>query len=115
MKGKGVKVVGVDLKGPKEDLERAIAGIDIVISAVNYQGLKDQIPLVDAAKKAGVKRFIPCHFATVCAPRGVMSLHDVASDNPLQRQYWTGTQLTVKEERGRSRPHQEIRSTVHRY
>jgi nucleoside-diphosphate-sugar epimerase len=35
-----------------------------------------QLPLVDAAAKAGVKRFVPCAFITVCPPGGIMNLRD---------------------------------------
>lgn len=32
--------------------------------------------LAAAAKEAGVKRFVPCFFATICPPGGVMILRD---------------------------------------
>ncbi|KAI9158085.1 Isoflavone reductase-like protein [Paramyrothecium foliicola] len=70
----GVKVVAVDLTGPEDDLVKALQGADVVISTVNALALLDQIPLATAAKKAGVKRFIPCTFATISPPRGVMDL-----------------------------------------
>lgn len=47
------------MKGPEEDLVQLLTGADVVISAVNAAVLTDQIPLVDAAKKAGVGRFVP--------------------------------------------------------
>ncbi|KAH8881340.1 NAD(P)-binding protein [Thozetella sp. PMI_491] len=76
LKDRGVKIVGVDLKGPEDAVAELLQGIDIVISAVNWQGLGDQIPLANASKKAGVKRFIPCNFATVCPPRGVIPIRE---------------------------------------
>jgi hypothetical protein len=53
-----------------------LADIDVVISAVGPGAQLDQIPLADAAKKAGVKRFVPCAFMTVCPPGGVMWIRD---------------------------------------
>lgn len=57
------------------ELDEAFRGADIVISAVDAESIKLQYPLVDAAKRAGVSRFVPCDFATACV-RGARSLHD---------------------------------------
>jgi hypothetical protein len=43
---------------------------------VSATGQLDQLKLVDAAAKAGIKRFVPCGFTTVCPPTGVMKLRD---------------------------------------
>lgn len=67
------------MKGPEENLVQLLTGADVVISAVNAAVLTDQIPLVDAAKKAGVGRFVPCSFMTVAPPRGVMLLRETVS------------------------------------
>lgn len=76
----GIKVVAADLSGPQEDLVAVLKGADVVISAVTASALKEQIPLASAAKAAGVKRFVPCSFATVSAPRGVMKLSEIKDD-----------------------------------
>lgn len=76
----GVRVVAAEITGPREDLVAALQGADVVISTVTGFALKDQIPLIDAAKAAGIKRFIPCTFATACPPRGVMKLAEVKDD-----------------------------------
>ncbi|KAJ0104343.1 isoflavone reductase family protein [Diaporthe amygdali] len=76
LKKLGVQVVAADLKGPADDLVGLLKGADVVISSINATVLLDQIPLVDAAKKAGVGRFIPCTFATACPPMGVMKLRE---------------------------------------
>lgn len=68
--------MAVDLAGPEDDLVKMLAAIDIVISAVGPFDQYSQIPLANAAKKAGVKRFLPCAFVTVCPPGGVMMLRD---------------------------------------
>ncbi|TDZ35061.1 Isoflavone reductase-like protein A622 [Colletotrichum spinosum] len=77
---KGVKIAAVDLKGPEEDIIKQISGVDTVISAIVANSLLDQIPLANAAKKAGVKRFVPCHFGTVMPERGILGLRDVKED-----------------------------------
>ncbi|OIW28221.1 oxidoreductase CipA-like protein [Coniochaeta ligniaria NRRL 30616] len=47
-----------DIKGMTDVLR----GIDVVVSTVGNPGLDNQIPLIDAAVAAGVKRFIPSEF-----------------------------------------------------
>lgn len=77
LKKLGVNLVGLDLDGPQDEWVRLFTGIDVVISAVNAAVLRAQIPIADAAKKAGVGRFIPCCFATACPPRGVMQVREI--------------------------------------
>lgn len=55
---------------------KLLTGYDIFISAITATGQLDQIKLVDAAAKAGIKRFVPCGFTTVCPPGGAMKLRD---------------------------------------
>lgn len=78
LKARGVEVVPADLQGCQESLVRMLEGIDVVISTIHYQALSDEIPLATAAKAAGVKRYVPCFFATV-APKGIMHLRDAVS------------------------------------
>ncbi|KAH9908375.1 isoflavone reductase family protein [Xylariomycetidae sp. FL2044] len=73
---RGVDVVPADLKGPKDDLVAILQGVDVVVSCITAISLADQIPLAEAAKAAGVKRFVPCDWATT-APRGTMMLADM--------------------------------------
>ncbi|KAF7556709.1 hypothetical protein G7Z17_g1236 [Cylindrodendrum hubeiense] len=73
---KGVTVVAADLEGPEEELVKLLAGIDVVISTVDAYAFMAQIPLANAAETAGVKRFIPCFFATVTPPTGILTLRD---------------------------------------
>lgn len=84
---KGVKLVPVDLNGPEEALVPVLTGVDVVISAIDAGLLLKQIPLANAAKAAGVRRFIPCSWATVAPPAGVMELRDAVRDpkTPLLR------------------------------
>ncbi|CEI61361.1 unnamed protein product [Fusarium venenatum] len=96
LKEKGVKIVAVDLQGNQDELVAALKGIDVVISAIYYQALHDEIPLSIAAKAAGVKRYVPCFFATV-APRGVMMARDIKEEilDHIQRIYLPYTVIDV--------------------
>lgn len=75
-KDRGVKAITANLHGPKKDLVDLLTGIDVIISCIYWLNLNDQIPLIEAAKEAGVKRFVPSSFMTP-APRGVMLLTDM--------------------------------------
>jgi hypothetical protein len=77
-RGSGIKVASADLRGPLEQLVEQLQGIDVVISTVFHTCLRGQIPLAKAAKKAGVKRFIPCNFGTP-GIRGVVRANDAVS------------------------------------
>ncbi|KAI0847983.1 isoflavone reductase family protein [Daldinia vernicosa] len=96
LKSRGVRIVAADLTGPKDDLVKAVTGIDIVISCIVFSSLGDQIPLAEAAKQAGVKRFVPCNFSTP-APRGVMDMYDEKDDilAAIQRLYLPYTVIDV--------------------
>ncbi|KAL6408618.1 putative isoflavone reductase family protein [Ilyonectria robusta] len=74
LRKKGVSVVAADLVGSEDQLVKILSGTDVLISTVSVTGLLDQIPLADAAKVAGVKRFVPCFFATIAPPKGVLDL-----------------------------------------
>lgn len=54
----------------------ALSGIDVVVCSVGPPDQRSQIPLANAAKIAGVKRFVPCGFITVAPPGGIMWLRD---------------------------------------
>lgn len=71
-----MEVVAADLSGPIDSLVKVLSGIDVVISGIGPGEQLAQIPLATAAKKAHVKRFIPCAFITVAAPGGIMTLRD---------------------------------------
>ncbi len=68
----------MDLGDAPEALDAALRGTDIVISSTNYSEVHKQVPLVDAAKRVGVERFIPDDWAPVCV-RGVRRLYDQVS------------------------------------
>ncbi|KAI2780230.1 NAD(P)-binding protein [Daldinia loculata] len=56
-----VTVAEIDYESP-ESLEKALSGQDAVVSTVGFEGLPYQIPLIQAAVKVGVKRFIPSEY-----------------------------------------------------
>ncbi|KAM0295306.1 hypothetical protein ACHAPM_010832 [Fusarium culmorum] len=71
LQGKGVSIMSFSINDPEDDLVAQLKGIDVLIVCC----LLDETILSNAAKKAGVKRYIPCFYATVM-PRGVQSLRD---------------------------------------
>ncbi|KAL7625253.1 hypothetical protein AAE478_004469 [Parahypoxylon ruwenzoriense] len=56
-----VTVAEIDYESP-ETLVKALEGQDAVVSTVGFDGLEQQVPLIQAAAKAGVKRFIPSEY-----------------------------------------------------
>ncbi|KAF5020053.1 hypothetical protein F66182_7934 [Fusarium sp. NRRL 66182] len=81
LKQEGVKVVAADLEGPQDQLVKALQGQDVVVSAIYFANIPSEKHLANAAKAAGVGRFVPCFFATVAPPKGVMALRDVKEDS----------------------------------
>ncbi|KDQ16672.1 hypothetical protein BOTBODRAFT_30591 [Botryobasidium botryosum FD-172 SS1] len=76
LKNRGVEIRLLDLEhASPDDLAGVLKGVDIVISALPWNQLQLQRPVIKASKEAGVKRFIPCDWGTACC-RGVMDLHD---------------------------------------
>ncbi|TVY42056.1 Isoflavone reductase-like protein [Lachnellula subtilissima] len=75
LRDRGVKIHFAEIKDDPQ-LASILAGIDTVISTIGPGAQLEQIPLADAAKKADVKRFVPCAFITVCPSGGVMWIRD---------------------------------------
>jgi uncharacterized protein YbjT (DUF2867 family) len=63
-------------KDSVETLVQTLSGIDTVIVAIAPAQNLAQIPLADAAKVAGVKRFVPSAWATACPPGEVLKIRD---------------------------------------
>ena len=72
---KGIELRALDLDSTEDSIVTALAGIDILISAVGPRAQLSQIPLAFAAKRAGIKRFVPCAFAPI-VPVGVHRSRD---------------------------------------
>ncbi|KAM0429539.1 hypothetical protein ACHAQK_011026 [Fusarium lateritium] len=77
---KGVKIVSVDLSGPESALVELLVGADVVISTIYGGSVMDEVPLINASKAAGVKRYLPCFFATVAPPKGALRLREMKED-----------------------------------
>jgi len=73
---RGVEIRVVDIAGSIDDLVSALSGIDVFISAIDADTQLAQNNIATAAKKAGVKRFVPCGFTTISPAGGVMMLRD---------------------------------------
>jgi uncharacterized protein YbjT (DUF2867 family) len=55
-------------------LTSVLEGVSAVICCVTLEQVGVQEALLEASKKAGVARFIPSFWATICPPRGVMQI-----------------------------------------
>jgi hypothetical protein len=86
LKERGVKIHVAKIKDDAQ-LASILAGVDTMICTLAPDALFEQIPLADAAKKAGVKRFVPCAFMTVCPPGGVMWIRDQVCNPSIVSNY----------------------------
>lgn len=76
---RGVKIVVADINDPVDDLVPIFQGIDVIITALDTAAKPAQKNLANAAKRADVKRFIPCSWATIAPPEDVMLLRTMVS------------------------------------
>jgi hypothetical protein len=67
-----VKVRPTDFS--EDDLTEALKGQDVLISALGVEGFDQQQKLVDAAVRAGVKRFLPSEFSSSSEDPAVLGL-----------------------------------------
>lgn len=72
----GVKVVGLEITGPREPLVDVIKGADVVIAAIYFTAVEQQTILIDVCKEVGVGRFVPDNFQPVVPPVGVMAMRE---------------------------------------
>jgi hypothetical protein len=100
-----LRALGIDIRasdwqtdGP-EVLDQLFSESDIVISTVNSEARLDQKILVDAAKRADVKRFIPCNFGIARVPgiidvsnevksHSIKLLNSISDRGPRHGRYW---------------------------
>jgi hypothetical protein len=74
----GVSIRAFNLDSPHATLVSSLSDIDVIISCVSGpEQLLQQIPLADAAKEAGVKRFIPSAWLPIIPPGGVHFFRDL--------------------------------------
>lgn len=76
LRAKGVEIRPAEIGSDSvEQLKTVLTGVDILLSVVHFDVVLAQKSLFAAAKEAGVKRVIPCDFATPGA-KGARQLHD---------------------------------------
>lgn len=107
-----MNVVPADLRGPFDKLVNLLSGIDVVISAIYFDSLDDEIPLADAAKAAGIKRFVQSALMIVMPPRGIVDFREKVPP------YLSPTKITyqlanLSTERGESALHPEDPPSIH--
>lgn len=110
-------IIAVDLSGPKDDIVAALKGIDCVMCILPPHYTGQQIPLADAALKAGVKRFVPNMWSTPCPPKGVMKIREwvskqIQKDHQPEIRFQATLLISVTERRG-SEPPQEDPYALH--
>ena len=74
LQNKGVNIVSFDLADSEDNVTAQLKDVDVLVVCC----LLDEVALANAAKKAGVKRYVPCFYASVM-PRGVQTLRDNVS------------------------------------
>ena len=76
--------MGYNLDSSQARLVEQLKEIDILISCITWEHLHLQVPWIDAAKEAGVKRFVPSEWVGP-APRGVIDIKDKVNDKTSLR------------------------------
>ncbi|KAI0958851.1 hypothetical protein AcV7_004551 [Taiwanofungus camphoratus] len=80
LRAQGVEIRFANMQSDSVDtLKAVLSGVDILISAVFGMAVLDQKPILTIAKEIGIKRVVPCDFATPGA-RGVRDLMDAKLD-----------------------------------
>jgi len=70
-----IKVHKIDDSYPENELLQAFEGQDVVVSTAGFAGILQQMPLIDAAVKAGVRRFLPAEFGGDKATQKLLKLY----------------------------------------
>ncbi|KAL2890665.1 isoflavone reductase family protein [Ceratocystis lukuohia] len=92
----GVRIIGYDLDGPRQKLVDALRGVDALISCITWEHLHHQLPWIEAAKEAGIKRFVPSEWVGP-ATKGVIDIKDKKLDilSAIQRAHLPYTIIDV--------------------
>ncbi len=75
LRERGVEIRAIELSDSPAELDAALKGVDTVVSTTYFTEIDKQVYLVDAAKRVGVKRFVPDDWATPCV-RGVWKFYE---------------------------------------
>jgi hypothetical protein len=78
----------------ESELEKALKGQDAIVSAIGAAGFQEQKVFIDAAIKAGVKRFIPSEFSTNTLSEAVRQLVPVFEPKKAILDYLKETEFT---------------------
>lgn len=81
---RGVEIRAVELSDTPAELDAALKGVDTVLVTTFFTEIGKQVHLADAAKRVGVKRFVPNDWATPCV-RGVRKMYDQVRDDSESR------------------------------
>lgn len=73
----------IDLDGAVHEIAAVLKGTDVLIACTFPTAVKQQIALADAAKIAGVTRFVPSFWATP-SPPGVMLARDLVCNSYVE-------------------------------
>lgn len=77
IKARGINIVIGSLADSLDDLVTVLRGYDTIINAISAATPQQLVlALTDAVAQAKPKRYVPCSFATICPPGGVMALRD---------------------------------------
>ncbi|KAK4503395.1 hypothetical protein PRZ48_004310 [Zasmidium cellare] len=76
LESRGISLRPFDLTSPQPDLVASLKDLDVLISSLPPHDLLSPIPLITAAKTAGIKRFLPCAYAPVIPPGGIHIIID---------------------------------------
>lgn len=71
---RGVMILEVDTENEIDP--SLLKPFEIVLSCIGPEGQLSQLNLATASKAAGVKRFVPCGYITICPPGGIMENRD---------------------------------------
>lgn len=87
LKSKGIAIHPVDYASP-ESLQAALKGAQVVISGLRDEGLNVQPAVARAAKKAGVRLFIPSEFGKDSRGETSACKHDIDLHLDLQLNFF---------------------------
>ncbi|KNG88567.1 hypothetical protein ANOM_002692 [Aspergillus nomiae NRRL 13137] len=72
IRSRGIRTTALDLGGSEHDLVKALEDTHVLIVCLPPRHTSQEIKLIDAASKAGVKRFVPSAWAVTAPPNDLM-------------------------------------------
>jgi hypothetical protein len=74
LRSRGVETLVLDFAGDLEQVAQKLKSYDTIVNAIGATAQRDDLRLVDAAAKAGTKRFVPCGFTIISPPGDILRL-----------------------------------------